>query len=80
LLYSPIRFECSGVAYAKQSVASALITRFSATHETRSLSKPLSIERQLWWKMPIIVGHVRGDVIMKDREPEARFAIAARPD
>jgi hypothetical protein len=50
------------------------------TRETQSPSEQLSKEQRLRWKMPITVGHVQRDIIMKDREPDAqaRFAIAAR--
>jgi hypothetical protein len=64
------------------SQVSGLMAQFSATRETPSSPEQLSMERQLWWKMPITVGHVQRDMIMNDREADAqaRFAIASRHD
>ena len=69
------------LTWLSASPASGLMPQFSATRETSPLEH-LPIERQLWWKVPITVGHVQRDIIMKDREPDAqaRFAIAVRHD
>jgi hypothetical protein len=70
------------VTWLSASQASWLLAPFTATREAPSPSEHLSIERQLWWKMPITLGHVQRDIIMQDRKPDAqaRFAIATRHD
>jgi hypothetical protein len=78
----PDAFGDLALSQSLASHAGPLRAQFSARREIPSPSEQLSIERQLWWKMPMSVGHVPPDVIMNDLEPDAqaRFAIAARQD
>jgi hypothetical protein len=79
---TPDSFGDLSLSQLSASHARPMRAQFSAAREIPSPSEQLSIERRLWWKMPMRVSQVQRDVIMNDLEPDAqaRFAIAARHD